>query len=467
MSICPLQLIRVKLMWGLLALSLLSDEPPSSLNSDSLLREAVAQIAQNTVALPKFTCTETVERSFYRRRQSLEQNGASLSAADLFESERDAVLAWSDQFRLALAIFDGRELFSWPGGGAFQHEWPDELIGGGASTSGEFGPFAVNVLLSDAAALSLRFVSVSKLEGSDVAEYKYSVPLELTHFSVKVGDRRAVKTAFEGSVFINVQDHDLKRMIVNILNPPPASGLQQGRIVTDYAREQVGDARVLLPQHSTTTLSTGAADLAVNRTQYTDCKEFAAESAVHFGEFHPASNSATLVEQRPLPPGLRFAARFLTPIDSEQSFAGDRVEAKVVSTVKVGRQRVISKNARLYGRIVGLHRQFLPGRQVTLSIQFDHLEMNGTQVPVSLAAFGPSFPFCDSPNCQLPSTESQAPGDSMVRHIAEITRPGTDRLHFSAGSLWVWQTVRLSSEPQDEPAETPPSNALPSQPPRH
>ena len=63
MSIFPLQLIRVNPMWGL-ALSLLSDEPPSSLNSDNLLREAVAQIAQDTVALPKFTCTETVERSF-------------------------------------------------------------------------------------------------------------------------------------------------------------------------------------------------------------------------------------------------------------------------------------------------------------------------------------------------------------------------------------------------------------------
>lgn len=468
MAIRPLKLVGAKSIWSVLVLSILSAEPQFSLNPDSLLHDAIAQIEQNTEALPKFTCTETVERSLYRHREPFGQNTVGLSAIDLLEFERNAVVEWSDQFRLALAIFNGRELFSWPGDGAFQHEWPDELIGSGASTSGEFGPFAVNILLSDAAAVSLRFISVSKLAGSEVAEYKYNVPFERTHFLIKVNDRRAVKTAFEGSVFIDVENHDLKRMIVNILNPPPASGVKQGQIVTDYVRTQVGHSTVLLPLQSTTALSTGGSDLAVNRTHYSDCKEFASESAVHFGDMPAASSSIPTVEQRPLPPGLCIAARFLTAIDSEQSFAGDRVEAEVVSPVKVGKQTAVSKGARLYGRIVGLRRQFLPSRQVTLSIQFDHLETNGTQVPVSLAAFGPSSAFCTYPMYrQSPATESRAPSDAAARHVAKITRIGTDRLHFSAGSQWVWQTMRLSNEPQDEPAETRPSNPPPAEPPRH
>lgn len=153
-------------------------------DSHQLLLQAAERIQQNTVTLPRLTCTETVERSFHTRPGDK--------------------LTWSDRFRLSVGLFQGRELFSWPGEGTFQSAWPDSLVGSGAPTAGELGPFTVNVFLA-AGLESFHFHHLV----ADAAEYSYSVPYEESRFFIKLGSGASTrKTAFEGNFFIDLQSHD-------------------------------------------------------------------------------------------------------------------------------------------------------------------------------------------------------------------------------------------------------------------
>ncbi len=106
----------------------------------------------------------------------------------------------------------------------------------------------------------------------------------------------------------------------------------------------------------------------MNQSQYTACKEFAAESLVQFEGVDPIphKNRARSAPQAPLPPGLPLLAKFITPINSDRSFAGDPVEAEIVRDVKLPNRTIIPAHSRLFGRIVRLRRQFHRGRSVTL-----------------------------------------------------------------------------------------------------
>lgn len=55
-------------------------------------------------------------------------------------------LLTSERLRVEVAVFGGRQMFAWPGEGSFRYERLDDMVGGGASGTGEFGPFAASFL---------------------------------------------------------------------------------------------------------------------------------------------------------------------------------------------------------------------------------------------------------------------------------------------------------------------------------
>jgi hypothetical protein len=129
-------------------------------------------------------------------------------------------------------------------------------MGAGASTAGEFSPFTVNVFLADAGTELFAFKNLSNTAEAQTANYTYGVPYNRSHLLIKTGERRTQRTAFEGIFSIDVKTHDLKRLIVDILHPPPESGMQTAQIATDSSRMEVGTATVLLPQTSTAAVTT-------------------------------------------------------------------------------------------------------------------------------------------------------------------------------------------------------------------
>jgi hypothetical protein len=57
-------------------------------------------------------------------------------------------LVSSDRANLDVMIAGGAELFSWPGGGKFQTNNPDDLLGGGFAGSGDFASFIITAFTS-------------------------------------------------------------------------------------------------------------------------------------------------------------------------------------------------------------------------------------------------------------------------------------------------------------------------------
>jgi len=220
----------------------------TSPDPSELFQKAARVIGANAKTLPRFACDETVARSIYVVPDKLKSMGVvDASPNDLPGLEAERRFARSNRVKLEVGVFDGRELFAWPGATEFKYESFDELAGGGVASSGEFGPFSIAVFLADADPAAFKFIGFGSVAGSRVAEYDYEVPLESSHFSVATRDGGNVTTGYRGVLLIDVNTEDLRRLTIQFLKPPPDSGVQSGRIVTDYARQKVGEAVALLP----------------------------------------------------------------------------------------------------------------------------------------------------------------------------------------------------------------------------
>jgi len=412
----------------------------SSENADAttLLEKAISIIRADIDDLPKLSCVESVERSSYAGPKTVNSDPEAS-----FETN-DRALAWTDRFRLQFAVFNGRQLFSWPGSGRFKYEIPSELVGNGAATAGEFGPFAIDIFLSGFDLHALRFAGWGVLSGREVAYYRYEVPQERSHFLVTLGDnKRAIPTAFRGVISINRETGEVKRLVVDVVHPPAETEIVRGRIVTDYAPIGIGSTTTLAPEVSTLRLVGKNNGLSVNQTRYSDCREFIAESTLTFDPARaatvPGAGSRTSNSDKALPPGLNLVTTLLTTIDAERSFAGDLVTARVNRPAFVEKEVVVPKGSLLFGRLVNVRRQFRPDRQVTLRIQFDHLKTPAEtiEIPVSLGSLGPSIPPVAGPSWSPPA----GPADRQQRmQAAVITIFGRDRFRLKAGSQWIWQT---------------------------
>jgi hypothetical protein len=407
----------------------------TSPDPSELLQKAARIIDENANALPRFACTETVARSFYVLPEKLKRQSVhDASPNDLPGLEAERKLARSNRVRLEIGVFDGRQLFAWPGAKEFKYESFDELAGGGAASSGEFGPFSVSVLLSDADPASFRFIGFESVSGARVAAYDYAVPRESSHFSVGTSDGGSVTTAYRGVILIDGNTGDLRRLIVQIAQPPSNSGVLSGRIVIDYARAKVGEVIALLPSSSLLhLLFSGDGSVAVNETNYGSCKLFSAESTLDFGLQSETAGTHQIVDEEParpqIPEGLELTTKFVTPIDVKQSYAGDLIETEVAEPLKVGGKTLIPKGARLTGRLVQVERRYYPEKEATVRIQFERVTFEGVSIPIALGSVGPT-----------PSAMRRIDINRGVAKVATIMHVGTDDFRVDAHNRWYWVT---------------------------
>ena len=113
---------------------------------DAVLERARPLILDAIRHLPKYTCTQTVDRYYYR---SQTPRAARMSCDDLValqhRGDNAIKIVATDRLRLDVAVADqGREMYSWAGAVNLSSGRPDQIAGGPLGT-GPFGSFLVDI----------------------------------------------------------------------------------------------------------------------------------------------------------------------------------------------------------------------------------------------------------------------------------------------------------------------------------
>lgn len=386
----------------------------AQLDPDQLLKLAVDRIRNNTHALRRLTCEERTSRSFYLASskgagQVAAPPASAAAGADLplpvllTPSFQPRNLFWSDRLRVELSLFDGKDVFSWPGGGKFDAEL-DSLVTNGATLSGVLGPFDVSVLMNDADPGSFHYERTITSSGETLAEYAYHVPVERSHLLLPdlTGNRGAV--SYKGFFLVDASSGDLRRLCVELDRFPRNTQISLGAVATDYRPHSIAEALAFVPAASTMRLLFKEGELEVNEMRYVDCHQFQAESTLRFNEVTEPGTSASaksISEQLPPIPRIRTLKLALdTPIDSKAASTGDSVQAHVTKSLKGKDGRVVvPAGAIVRGRILRLIQYAPPYDSVELVLRFDAIEIGGQTAAVRL------FPPGTDSHQMLPSPQ--------------------------------------------------------------
>src|SRR5215469_9621961 len=122
---------------GALALAAQITDDPSD-----ILSRARYEIVAAMRRLPKYTCVETIDRSYYVRPAPLhcDPEGAERKTARPLPR-----LRLTDRVRIEVTQGEGRQVQSWPNAGAFDNGEIDDLIDRGPSSTGGFGGYLIDL----------------------------------------------------------------------------------------------------------------------------------------------------------------------------------------------------------------------------------------------------------------------------------------------------------------------------------
>jgi hypothetical protein len=348
----------------------------------ALLNQARAKVLENLERLPKYTCLQTVRRSRFEAFPTVRANGCG-PAEGWAKLQQRLALVWTDRFKLDVTISQGAEIFSWAGARRFQSEDVQEIVGGGMTGTGDFGPFLKGIfggLASEYEYLGLE----PQDNGGALAMYRYRVPVSASHYQIKLSSqpKDLVTMAYEGKFWIDPQNAELSRMTIVVPDPPRESETCRVETTIDYRRAGIGVSDFLLPRLTVLQLWDSDAQRHENRIEYASCREFKSESV--FRVDSDPSTGASEVSKPPLsiPPGIRIKIALRSTIDSESSFAGDAIEGQLLNPIG----SLVPKGVIVHGRIARFEHEYLPSNYFALGLKFDSIEANGTEVPLTLAA---------------------------------------------------------------------------------
>jgi hypothetical protein len=335
-------------------------------NPAGLLERARDKVLAEAEALPKYICTETIDRSYYSRRERPEDPpSCERILVDRKKDRYHLKLDATDRLRVLVAIGQDREIYSWTGTAPYAHGVEDILQSGPIGT----GAFAAHVL-DIFSSPSARFRLVS--ERADAIEYGFRVPVEASH-SLVGSFKGWLAAGYVGSVHIDKDSLDVRRLNFETDELPPETLMCQESTTLEFPSRQTAGSSWLAPSQSRTH------DVMRDTTE-TD--RVAALSDCHQSSAVPVPPPAR--EGAPLPAGLSVSLAFKAPIDTDVAAAGDAISATVTDPVYTGRKgkdAVVLPGSTVAGRIVLLRRQWSPQALFLIGVAFETLEADGVVSP--------------------------------------------------------------------------------------
>jgi hypothetical protein len=349
-----------------------------------VLDQARTRLQALSQTLEKYVCVENVERSYLQRVVPRDNSVQAQPPSACGATVAGRRLESTDRVRLEVTLSDGRELHSWPGATRFDTRDVDELIRNGPVSTGSFGGYLAGVF--DNPGVLFQFRNKLSLGSKTLFEYTYSVPLQISHFQVKVaGNWRPV--AYEGEFRIDPQTLDLQQLLVRTTDVPSEAAFCSAATTLEYQSTRIGDASILLPRQSQLQIELRSGEETRNTTTFSSCREYQAESEIVFGsapETASRTSPATGGWGRvPLPLGLPVTLALTEPIDTNSASAGDPVSAKIVKPIRRpgSSEELIPAGAIVNGRIRRVEHHLFPTPYFRIVLAFNRVELQGTVAP--------------------------------------------------------------------------------------
>jgi hypothetical protein len=352
-----------------------------------LLIQIRHRVADRMSRIPRYLCTETVDRTTLGP-DSFYSNGHATSCASLLspapKHKTKMQLISADRLRLDVAIIDNTETYSWVGEGRFQDQALSEMVRMGATSTGSFGSFLQAIFLSDSA--SFAYQGEAEWKGRHALEYSFTVPLWRSSYVV-ANQTVSRRTAFSGSLTADAETLDLLRVVIQADALAPE--LQMCALITtlDYAPIRMNDLDFLLPTESSTQLINVNGHESHNRTAFSSCHQFLGESKLIFDD--PATTakvSGAPKQVIEIPAGLTLSIALAQAIDPATEAAGDMVKGVLKQPVNVPASGLaIAKGTLLNGRICQLLVMYGEEPTVEFGIKWESLELDGAIRPLELS----------------------------------------------------------------------------------
>jgi hypothetical protein len=349
----------------------------------AVLARARGNLMERAERLGDYMCVQTVDRSYFKRARAEEPPpSCGQMAAEKQRNAYNLNLRATDRLRLEVKVSGPQEIASWAGESRFDSRTMRELTGGGPYSTGSLGTMVNDIFVNGLA--SLHYAGEETANGAVLFTYGFSMPAGASHYFILTGRDRH-KTAYSGTLWIDPDSADLRRLVVRTGELPPETGACEATTTADYRRTRVGTGEFLLPWRSTLHFLMRDTTEVDTVATYSACREYSAESAIRFDDVTPAGGSAPKASPRaaPLPPGLSVTLVLAQPIDTDTAAAGDIVLETVRKPVRAARSReiLIPAGATVEGRITQMQLRLEPPKHITISILLQKLKVHGVSTP--------------------------------------------------------------------------------------
>lgn len=355
-------------------------------DAKALLLQVRQKLMLTVNRLPRYMCTETIDRSTFRPKTKLK--GVSCDEVAVLRKKTD----WrvredtSDRLRLDVAVSGRIEMFSWAGEDRFQDRSLADLVQRGATSTGAFVSFLSAVFGTDTA--DFTYNGDVNADGRALVEFSFRVPLDKSDYRLENTVHGAIVfsaiVAYDGTFLVDPKTFDLVRLTIRVHRIPPELSVCENITTLNYRSVRLNNAEFFLPKDVRFQAISADGSELENRTLFSGCHEFHSESSLSFDtqtEHGPAQNAEVRVLA--LPPGLPFTLALTHAIETATAAAGDRIKAKLTSPIKEKHNHVlVPKGAAVTGRIVQIERHYGGEfESLTLAFKLETVEANGVPQP--------------------------------------------------------------------------------------
>jgi hypothetical protein len=370
------------LVVGLLAifagLSLLGSGTAAAQSQDDP-RDLLLHVRENVLntieRLPRYMCTQLVERSRYQR-PTAEEPAATVQARSCDNTVTEAKrtngarqLFSTDRLRFDVAVNasvpgEVNEMYSWAGEDRFGDRDLFDFVHDGSISTGSFSSMLATIF-GNAASFSYKGDSI--VNGKMLSEFGFRIAQEKSRYIYVFGNgpRQQATMAYDGTIFVDPETAGLVRLVIRTDQLPTETGACELTQTLEYGRVRLHDADFLLPIEARVSVIHIDGSEAENRIQYSACREFRGKSVIRFPASEEAgiqvAKSDTPVPPVSLPPGLPLKIVFTDSIDTSTAAAGDPISGRLETAIRDGSSNIlVPEGTAVTGRITSIRRYYGP-----------------------------------------------------------------------------------------------------------